>query len=250
VPKPAPLSKSPAGDHHWNDANLRSQHVANELARRAPRRPDNPIPKLSKRDRNDLAAYEHSNAIVRDGINAVRTEKQRKATARKRAQAQAGEHQHKGFGGFVHKTLDLASNAPIVGGAAGVADAGLYLAEGDTDRAIVAAAGAAGGAVPIPLVGKRLGKYAGKKVAKLVSKHKPSKAGMPKFGGSVQTKAQQKASLERLERIKKQRARREAQERADRFERRGGKIWSDIVGNKTTGEGAKSGAEKFTGDED
>jgi hypothetical protein len=82
-----PHAASPVGDTHWNDPNLRGAHIEAE-AERAARRGGGGLPivgpalggvardqfvsHLSRRDRADLAAYEHSEHLVHDGVAAVR----------------------------------------------------------------------------------------------------------------------------------------------------------------------------------
>jgi uncharacterized protein DUF4157 len=103
------------GDDHWNDANLRGQHIA-AMADRAAARGGGRLPlvgpmfgnlsraafvaHLSRHDRADLAAYEHAEHIVHDGVAAVRRQQQ----------AEHAEHHHSSFS--LH-TLTHAGGAAI-----------------------------------------------------------------------------------------------------------------------------------------
>ena len=114
----------PVGDTHWNDANLRGAHVE-ALAQHAADRGGANVPivgpalggvaraefvaHLSKRDRADLAAYEHSEHVVHDGVDAVKHHQ-----AAERQAAEARQHQHHGL--FSLHTLASAGGSALHAG--------------------------------------------------------------------------------------------------------------------------------------
>lgn len=132
---------------------------------------------------------------------------------------------------FIHDGLEIASNAPVIGTAAGAGNALLYAGEGDFKRALVEGAGAGAGLIPVP--GART---AGKKVADEVVRRT-----MPRTVRRATAPTQLTPNA-----IRRRRA---ARDRQDRIRQRGSQISQDISGDNLLGDNAEEAFEGAVNDE-
>lgn len=126
---------------------------------------------------------------------------------------------------FIHDGLEIASNAPVVGTAAGLGNAALYAGEGDFKNALAEGVGAGAGLIPVP--GARA---AGKKVADEVMRR-----AMP---GTVR-----RATAPTRLTPNETRRRRAARDRQDNYRQRGSQIGQDIAGDNIFGDNAEEAFE-------